>query len=434
MKDTVITPDRRMPPPVTGFPDLSLPPFREYRLDNGIRMKVLDSGEEEVCRIALMWPQGVLDTDSPEAVGLMVNLLAEGCAGMSGKEINDLLEENGAWLRTTSALHSTLLVMQTLNSAAPRVLPVLASVIGDATFPEESFLSLRNKTASEKEMATRKPAYQATVLARRGFYGPGHPMAREITAESIGATSREAVIEVYDAILRAVPPVVFVSGRVSGELLETLSASLERIPFGTGKGERRVIMPPALSENLILTKDMPDSLQTGVRIQIPTVSPDHPDYEALRVAVAALGGYFGSRLMSNIREDKGYTYGISAVLTDLPEGSCVVIACECDNAYSRAVLEETDREIGRLASVPPGEEEMETVRNVLISSMAGILDSPFYISGYAELMESNGLPSGRFSRQFREIISMTPERVAYAAARYIRDARRVVALAGGKPG
>ena len=66
--------------------------------------------------------------------------------------------------------------------------------------------------------------------------------------------------------------------------------------------------------------------------------------------------------------------------------------------------------------------------------MAGILDSPFYISGYAELMESNGLPSGRFSRQFREIISMTPERVAYAAARYIRDARRVVALAGGKPG
>lgn len=429
-----LNPDRLSPPQITGFTNLSLPSFQVSRLSNGIELRTLDSGDEEICRVALMWPLGTLDSKSPEAVSLMMNLLAEGCEGLSGEEINGILEENGAWLKTTVALHSTLIVLQTLNHTADEVFPVLASIIESPTFPEESFISIRNKTASEKEVASRKPAYQATVLSRKEVYGDKHPMSRLVTSETILATTIDAVKEAYQNILRSTPPIVFISGHLTETLLETLTTSLGKIEFNAQGRARRVISAPPLEENLLLKKEMPDSLQTGVRIHIPTIWPEHPDYEALRFATTALGGYFGSRLMSNIREDKGYTYGISALLNAIPEGASIIISCECDNAYAEAVLTEIEKEINRLASEPLEEEEMKIIKNVLISSMAGILDSPFYISGYTELMESNNLPLSLFSRQFREITQMTPQRVMQATAKYIRDARHVTVLAGGKPG
>lgn len=425
----VIVPDRSKAPAITGFPLLSLPEIKGITLDNGVRLNIIDAGEEEVCRTALLWPAGQAEALHPGAIGMALSLLSEGSSQMSGAEINGILEENGAWLKTADTFHTSTVLLHSLNSTADKVFPLLASIIDTPTFPEESFLSIRNKNVASREVAERKPAYQATVAGRKGFYGEGHPLAREITSADIGALTRVEIVDLHRDTLMAARPEIFVSGRVTDSIIGLISSTLGRIQFGPGV-EQNIKKPACLTEEIVLRKDMPGSLQTGIRIQYPAPGRLHPDYEALRMAAVALGGYFGSRLMSNIREDKGYTYGISAALSSLPEGGSVVISCECDNAYADAVLAETDKEIRRLASEPMSAEEMEIVRNVIVSQLAGTLDSPFYISGYFEMIRANRLPDDLFTRQFREVLAMTRERVMQAAARYLLEGQRVISLAG----
>lgn len=430
-------PDRTKAPIVCGFPHLSLPEFEETTLPNGVRMLFLDAGEEEVSRMTLLWDVGLADVGPLAAYAVMANLLTEGCDGLSGKEVTEILESNGAWFKTTPSQHSTVVTLHSLNNTAPEVFPLIGKTVSSPTFPADTLESLKKKNAAEKRLALLKPSYQATLLARQTLYGPTHPASRAVTPDDILSVTREDVARLHLQTLMANKPTVFLSGRLTDEVLSLAKATLGAIPFGepkAGRITRHIVPPPPFTSGEVVRRHMPDSLQTGVRIQIPAIPRDHPDYEALRFATVALGGYFGSRLMTNIREEKGYTYGISATLATSPARSDIVISCECDNRYTEAVVKEIWQEIDRMASeeIPP--EELETVRNILISNLAGILDSPFSISGFREATLAAGLPADTYSRQFALTKSISAPDVTEAAARYFRDTPGVTALAGGEPG
>lgn len=429
--------DRTSAPAISGFPLLSLPDFEENILPNGIRLFALDSGEEAVSRLSILWKTGLLDVDSQAAYGLMANLLSEGCDGLSGNDVSDILESNGAWFKVSPSHHSTLLTLHSLNHTANVVYPLVGKLITSPTFPTDALESIKQKNAAEREIALRKPSYQATLLARTGLYGDKHPLAKSVTPADILGVEHSDVTSLHRDTLLANKPVVFLSGKITPELKSLAEEMLCAIPFDDlrdSKVSRRIIEPRNLTSCATLRKEMPDSLQTGVRVQIPTIPREHPDYESLRFATVALGGYFGSRLMANIREDKGYTYGIGANLVPSLEGCNIIISCECDNRYTDDVVREIQLEIQRIASDRLPDEELETVRNILISNLAGILDSPFSISSFREQGASLNLPKETFSNQFAEAMSMTADRVMATAAKYLLNAPSITALAGGKPG
>lgn len=428
--------DRTTPPALSDFPQLTLPEFQEHTLANGVRMLVLDAGDEPVNRVTFLWPAGQLDVDSPAASGLMTNLLTEGCGGLDGKAVTDILESNGAWLKASATRHSTLLSLHSLNSTANIIFPLLGKIIAQSEFPSGALESWKMKCASEKETLMRKPSFQATLLARDTLYGKSHPLARAVMPADIRAVRREDVVTVHRGVMMANAPVIFLSGRIPEGLLSLASSVFGAIPFNTlspGRISRKISVPPPFDNAKTVRKLLPASLQTGVRIQIPAIPRTHPDYEPLRFATVALGGYFGSRLMSNIREDKGYTYGITANLLPSLEGGDVVISCECDNRYAEATVNEILAEIHRLATEDIDTEELETVRNVLTSAMAGILDSPFSISAFRELSESFNLDGSIFARQFAAAQTVSPDTIKSMAKKYLLNTPAVIALAGGTP-
>lgn len=430
-------PDRKKAPALSGFPPLSLPEFEEILLPNGIRLLTLHSGEEKVSRMTLLWNVGVADVGPQGAFGLMANLLTEGCDGLSGNEVTDILESNGAWFKTSPTRHSTVITLHSLNHAAPVVFPLLGKIVSSPIFPGDALESLKKKNAAEKQLSLLKPSYQATLLARHALYGTGHPAGHAVTPEEILSVNREVIANLHRYTLMANKPTIFLSGHLTDDLLAIAKDTVGSIPFDEteiGRMTRNVIPPPPFAARKVARKEMSDSLQTGIRIQIPTIPRDHPDYESLRFATIALGGYFGSRLMANIREEKGYTYGISASLVPSPERPDVVISCECDNRYTEDVVKEIWQEINRLAAEEMTAAELETIRNIMISNLAGILDSPFSISSFRESTESAGLPADTYSKQFSRALSISAKEIKEAAAKYLADTPAVTALAGGKPG
>jgi predicted Zn-dependent peptidase len=428
--------NRSIQPATSDFSALNLPSFDETILPNGVKLYTLDSSDEAVTRTTVMWNVGLVDVDNSAALGLMANMLSEGCGNLNGQEVSNILESNGAWFRGSATRHSFVLTLHCLNHTASDIFSILGSIIAKPTFPEEALESIKQKQASEKEVTQRKPSYQANLIARQALYGEGHRLARQVSAKDILAVKRDELVELHQGIMLANVPTIFISGKVTEEILsiaKSVFGSLEFSIDSLHSLHRIIDTPEPLTATNTVTKEMPESMQTAIRIQIPTIKREHPDFDTLRFAIIALGGYFGSRLMSNIREDKGYTYGITASLIPSLEGSNIIISCECDNKYCDAVITEINNEINRLATEPMPAEELLTVRSVLVSALANVLDSPFTISSFREMLTSLGLSDSSFNHQFNRAMTITSEEVMEISQKYIKEAPYIIALAGGQP-
>lgn len=423
-------PDRTKAPAVAGFGDFDIPKPEERTLANGARLYILDRGDIPVCRLTACWRAGRADAPSIPALVLAANAMRCGTASRSEEEIAETLEFNGAWLRCTPDAHASFLTLHSLNKTFPEVLPVVAEMLHAASYPAKVLGLQREKTAAQVEIKNRRVNAKADRLFNAAFYGQGAPLARHNTGADVLAVTDEEVRRAYSGLFRGNRPAFFLAGRITDRIAATAEELLGAIPYEpTAEVFARTIAKASPAGELTARERVEGSLQTAIKTGIPTIGRDHHDFEKLRVAVMLLGGYFGSRLMTNIREEKGYTYGITATLNGAPEGAAVEIACETDNRFAADVLREIDFELRRLAEEPVPPEELEAARGILISSMAGVTDTPFSITDYLVSLHSLGLGHGHFARQVEAARSVTLEEINRLAAEYL-SAPRVTALAG----
>jgi len=176
--------------------------------------------------------------------------------------------------------------------------------------------------------------------------------------------------------------------------------------------------------------DHPGALQSAVVMSIPAIDRSHPDYCALRLATMALGGYFGSRLMTNLREDKGLTYGVTAGLYGYREGSAVMVSTQCDNRSVKSVVDETVNEIKKLADNPPEGEELNRLIQTASTGLASILDSPFNVINHIAAERLTGTPVDYFDRQQTAVASLSAETIGNCARRYLDPDKMLIAVVG----
>jgi predicted Zn-dependent peptidase len=173
--------------------------------------------------------------------------------------------------------------------------------------------------------------------------------------------------------------------------------------------------------------EVPGTLQNSLSASIPTISRDHADYINLRLTIIALGGYFGSRLMSNIREEKGLTYGISASLLGMREGAHAQINAQYATGNSQRVIDEVRHELQVLATQPMPDDELTRLKRFIMSNLASTLDSPFSIVDYYQNQVLVGTPNDYFDAQFKCINSLSAETIMRMASQYLNpDDMRIV--------
>ncbi len=429
--------DRTKSPEIKEFGELSMPQIESMMLDNGILLHVMDHGHQEVSCITCVWNGGIAEAASNTMPGLALTLMREGTSGHTDGQLADMLEFNGARLFTSVDSHFSVLKLYTLNSKLDNVLPLLPEMMLEPVFPEKNFNVLREKSAKNIEIASRKVEFQASRLVNDMVMGSTHPLAVNDTPDMVRNISIDDIRSWHAATFRPMSDgggasnlSVYVAGRIApstislvNRLFGTLDVTgcvlpqfnIRRFDCSHG-GERSVTVEGAL--------------QSAVRMFIPTVGREHSDYIALRLLIIALGGYFGSRLMANIREDKGYTYGINSYLLGYPEGGIIGISTSTDNAYVEPLIAETRSELARLAAGDFSPEEMTRLKQYAMSTLASSLDSPFDIMDYYINRKVSFIPAGYFERQVEEIRALTPERLAEVARRHIDLDLLNIAVAG----
>lgn len=421
---------RTIAPQVRPFSDvrLDLPPLRH--LSNGIPIYVIDRGSDEVNRLSVYVRGGVLDEPEPMLSLLTGAALVEGSSRFTSADIALRLDNEGAWKAVQAYDDWTELSFWSLNEHFASILEILTDCLTAPSFNAEDLAVLQRRYAGTCATQRQRGKYYSSLALRQMFYGAGHPLSRDTTPERILAITTRQLRSYYNTYYKTASMCVVLAGRVTDEMIAMTDASIGQMSL-PGEAPQpydwaSFSLPQSGAQRII---HRPDDVQASIAIAIPAVARRHPDYFKLRLTAILLGGYFGSRLMTNIREDKGYTYGITAFLAGRAHCANVGINTECDVAHAMPVLDEVRREMRRLREEPVSQAELDIVKQNMISDLVKTLDTPFSVASYVASTITIGVYPEYYNEQVKQVMAATARDVMLMAERYLNEERMLVAIA-----
>lgn len=425
-------PDRTKQPDIHSIGRLTMPDVRRLTLPSGVRMVIYDGGEERVNRLTIALAGGEAEESPSAPAGLMTSMTLEGAGSLSGADIADKLDYNGSWTSTGTHHHLTQRTFFSLNSHMSEVMPVISDIVMHPVFPDHEVSVGREKEARMAELQREKVSWHASHLLNTMLAGVGSLLASELDPAALREVTATSLCDAYYARLHPQALTAYLTGRITPEIEDMVGRALDvasQAPYSPLPSLRPVTCGASAPEIRRIVR--PGAVQSAVAAGIPSIGRQHPDYEILRLAVVFLGGYFGSRLMSNIREDKGYTYGIGASLYGYETAGFVKIQTECDRRYVAGVIDEIRGELIRMQDASTyTQEELLRCRSYMMTTLCAQLDSPFAVMDYYQNYDFIGAPEGYFERQQASIDAMNPDLLAETSRRYLDPNQLRIAVAG----
>ena len=420
--------DRTVAPQIHSVTSFAIPQPQVTTLPNGVVVKLFNRSGLDVCRLNVVWDDGA---NSPEAMlrsTLMNGTIAEGTSQMCASEVADFIEYNGAWLNAASDDHSSNLTIHVLGHRLKNVLPVVSDIITDPIFDENAFAAVRDKAIAQAEVKRARVMSHAGALDSAMMFGFDSVRAFLPTADDYMAVSREDIISLHQRIYTGMTPTVYVTGDLSDSTFAQICDMIGTIKFGDTKPTAIKPLSPADGERKAIVH-LPDTLQSAIIMSIPTVPRAHEDFIPLRLTVMALGGYFGSRLMSNIREEKGYTYGITAAMLGFREGSYIQVSTQAACEYTDAVITEIGNELERMKTCPPEGEELAILKQHAMTSLLTQFDNPYAVTDHFITRQTLHIPDDYISRQVEVINALDSALLAQMATQYFDADRLYISIA-----
>jgi predicted Zn-dependent peptidase len=250
------------------------------------------------------------------------------------------------------------------------------------------------------------------------LYGKDHPYGKFSSAEDFDELQKDPLLNFYKKYYQQGKFILFVAGKLPQNMEAMLNEQFGDLSNGS-VSLPAIPLQPESGKKFRITND-PNGVQGSIRIARPFPNRHHPDFLKAQVLNALFGGFFGSRLMSNIREDKGYTYGIHSYLQNHIHDSAWMISTEAGRDVCEATIKEVYKEMNDLRENPVDDDELKLVRNYMMGSILGDLDGPFQIISRWKNIVLNNLDENYFYNSINTIKSVTPEELQQLAIKYLQ--------------
>lgn len=405
--------DRTIAPAAEPVGHVSIPEFSKRNLENGVPVYFLNSGDQDVLKIDIILDSGVKYETKSGSSFLVSRLLTAGTSNKSASEIATELDYFGAFTETSSGFDSISVSVYCLKKFAKPILSLLTDLLTNSSFPENEMQTVIRQKIHELSVSEQKNSLVAAKRFRHSLFGVNHPYGKVLVAEDLRNITRDDVIDFYQNSFFNNTKVI-VTGKVDDDILDLIEGSFEKFPTNSLPPQTGVIEP--LSTNQVITRQ--DSMQSAVRLGNLTINKHHHDIHKLHITTSLLGGYFGSRLMKNIREDKGYTYGIGASIAHLQDASFMVISTDVVKEYTRNTVVEIRKEINRLKTEVVESSELETLKSYLSGKFLSGIDTAFNIAGKFKAVEIHGLGYEYYNNFLKTLQEITPEQIMQTAIDY----------------
>ena len=410
--------NQKRPPLVHPIRQIQLAEPQRYDLDNGIPLYAISMGTQEVLKLEIVFKSGRPYEQKKLAARATTRLLREGTHSFSGKEIAEKIDYYGATLTATFSIDTGCLTLYCLPRHLPHVLPVLRSVLMEPTFPDHELQTFISNNVERLKIELSKPDVVAYRTITEMVFGAAHSYGYNSTPETYQALTREDVIKHHQQTFLAGNAAIFVSGLVSETMIHQIRNALQDA-FRPG------YCPP--TPGPIIPADHQSVHiqefgynQTSIRIGRRVVPRRHADFTGLYVLNTILGGYFGSKLMTNIREQKGYTYNIYSSIDSFLHEGFFYISTEVNNDKLTEAQAEVWHEIDMLSQQEISVKELDMAKNYLLGYVLTLLDGPFNTAQIIKGLVLQGMTYSDFSRFVEEIRTIDPKRLQQLARTYLQ--------------
>lgn len=402
--------------------------FPESRsLQNGSPLFVYRDNQCEVVKIEFQFPAGTAYSKKRLDAIFTNNLITSGTSSMTEKEIAEKIDYYGAYFEKHVGNDEASFSVYSLKKYAGEVLKIVSEVLHDPIFPEQEVETLRNIKKQKFLVKCEKVDFLARTEFANQLFGAKHPYGGKAELNDYESISRDDLLKFHSQHY-APMPVVMAAGNFDDGLEKELNNLFGKDSFKSSGPELSYSTPQKKSARIIIDKK--DVVQSAIRIGRLMFNRKHKDFPAMQVLVTVLGGYFGSRLMSNLREDKGFTYGVGAGLASMLHEGYFFISTEVGADTTLSAEEEIHFELNKLRNEKVPQAELDLVKNYLLGQILKSTDGVFSRLNRFKTMQLFGQTEEDFRNLIETIRNVTSNKLLDLAVEWFGKDDMLTVIAG----
>lgn len=409
--------DRTLTPAFSRSTSFQLIQPKETSTPFGADIYYILGGTQDVCKVELIFPAGRWFEKSAGASYFTSQLISKGTKNKSSFEVAELLDQFGAHLEINSGMDVVAISLYILTRHLEASLSLLLELLSESVFPTKELEQLKAIYLQNMRVNREKTSFQASNIIRKNIFGDMHPYGRELDDDVVATLSRDALVahfrEFYGASL------IIVSGNITDYQEQLISRMLS--PFTNFSNIQPENIPHKATHPFRQIAEKDGSVQSSIRMGKTSLARSHADYSAVLFLNHILGGYFGSRLMKNIREEKGLSYGISSSLQTMSMNSYLMIGADVNRENLDLAFSEIRKELQRLRTEPIGATELETARNHFIGSLQLEITTSFaHADKFRNILLFN-LPKDFYQKLISRIDRINADELITIAEEYLKE-------------
>lgn len=414
-------------PPLTIPSTIEVPQAVRHTAPNGTPIYAINCPEYEVVRVSFVFHAGTITQRHPFTASATANMLAEGSENMTSQQIAERLDYYGSYFDINIDRDYSYITFCTLSKFFAQTAEVIEEVILHPTFPEREVSIYSAKRRQQLTIERRKVETIARENFAQAIFGKSHPYGISYPESAYYTLCREDIYEHYQRRYTAENCIVICSGSISEDVLKRITDITSQIHNSADKDE--IAFPPFDTQHEVLVQH-DGAVQSSIRMGRLLFTRAHEDFIPMQVLSTTLGGYFGSRLMQNLRERNGFTYGVFSAMVNFQNTGYLAIATQVGTDVTEQALEQIAIEIDTLRNELVSEQELSLVKNIMAGEMMRILDGPF---GIADVTTENilcGFDNSHIADNLSRIRTTTPEEIRALAQKYL-DPNDIVTVVAG---
>jgi predicted Zn-dependent peptidase len=408
--------NRTQPPAIQGFKPLDIQPPHITTLPNGIPIYSFEAGNQPLTRIELIFE--TQNHNNPLVPTITNRMLQEGTHLQNAAQIAETFDFCGAHLQNSQSMDFATVSLYSLNKHLDGLLSTFFDITNQPTFPQKELTTTLKNSQQDLSINQEKVAF----LARRKFnatiFGEDSRYGNFAQTTDYDNVNADDLRYFFEKNYTATNLSVYVAGKDTQQTIQKIAPYLLKI--NTQSADSQTIVQKIEKkqpQKIFVQKN--DAIQNALMVGAISIPKNHPDYISLKIVNTILGGYFGSRLMSNIREDKGYTYGIGSNLSSYKNATIFSIFTEVGSNVSKLALQEIYKEIDLLCTKKVEAEELDTVKNYLRGALIGSFDGVFARADRFKDVHLFGLGYDYYHQFEKTLQTITPERIQTLAQTYL---------------
>jgi predicted Zn-dependent peptidase len=409
--------------------EFAFPTSDKTALSNGIPVSLINMGTQEIVRLDIVFRGARLLESKKMASKITSALMREGTKTYVSGHIAESVDYYGSALRTGANLDYTFLSLSGLSRHFEKLLPVIEEILYDPIFPQAELEKYKKTNIEKLQLDLSKNELVNYRIFTENLYGQHHPYGYNTEEKFITAIHRDDLLEHHQHAYGNNHCFMLLGGKINDQMVVSLdrhlgqqyknAPTLNNPPIETKAGHNKILVP---SKN---------KHQSSIKIGRRLFNRHHEDFAGFYVLNTILGGYFGSRLMTSIREEQGLTYNIYSVIDHLIFDGYFYIETEVATGTEEKAIEEIYKQMDILQNEAVNDAELQMVKNYLLGNFLNLIDGPLNVMSFLRSLELDFADRLHFENFIQEILSIDATSIMHLAKKYLIRNTMLEVIVGG---